>query len=348
MTNMECLTPQTTVSIRGQISAVEAIGPAWRHMVKVLFRPFKIGKWLKLGLVAFLVALGSGGGGSFNIPTNAIRQDNFPAHKIQSIIEWVTSHLTLIIILVVVAVLVISIIWMIVIYFSSRFTFVYLDSVVRKQVEIKRAYKENRISGWSYFLWRIIFGPTALLVIMLLVGAAGLGIYFLVKVQGFTALAIILIILAVLIFIVLMIIAALIALLTNEFVVPIMYLRQLKVLKAWRVLLDLLKPNKTQFFVYLIFKILLGLAAGMLFIIPCCCLGMVFMPFYLLIAGLVLLALKYPLVWIGVVILGLVAWATTSLFWNTVISPITVFFRTYPLVFLEGFGKDFSSITPNT
>ncbi len=191
-----------------------------------------------------------------------------------------------------------------------------------------------------------VFGPTVLLGIILLLGAAGLGIYFLIKAQGFTALAIILIVLGALLFIASVLILIIITMLTDDFVVPIMYLRQLRVLKAWKVLLGLLNPNKAQFFVYIIFKVLLGLAAGMLFIIPCCCLGMVFMPFYLLIAGVVLLALKYSLVWIGVVNLGLVAWGIKSFFWNTVISPITVFFRTYPLVFLEGFGKDFLSITP--
>ncbi len=335
----------TNVPIKGKISVIDAIGPALNHMVKVLFKPFNIVKWLKFGLVAFLVALGSGGGGVFNgnLP---IDSKEFPTYKIQPAIEWVTAHITLFIILIVAAVLVISIIWMVVIYFSSRFTFVYLDGVVKNDMQIKRAYKENKLSGWSYFLWRMVFGPTVLTVILLLLALAGLGIYCLVTAYGFGALAIILIILGVLVLIALIIFAVVVNLFIDDFVVPIMYLKKLRIVKAGKVFWGLLKFNKTQFFLYVLFKILLGMASAIVIILPCCCFAVVCIPFVLLMVGLVALAFKLSIIWVAVVLAALVAWVIISILWNTIVAPVTVFFRTYPLVFLEGFGKEFASITP--
>lgn len=337
----------TNVPIKGKISVIGAIGPAWRHMTKALFKPFNIVKWLKFGLVAFLVVLGSGGGGGFNGNINMLgKANNFPAYKIEPMIEWVTSHMTLLIILIVAAVTVVSIIWMVVVYFRSRFTFVYLDGVIKNDMQIKRAYKENKLNGWSYFMWRMVFGPTVLTIILLLLALAGLGLYFLITAYGFGAPAIILIILSVLIFIILVIFGAVVTLFTDDFVVPIMYLKKLRVVKAWKVFWGLLKFNKTQFFLYVLMKILLGMASAIVIILSCCCFGAVCMPFGLLMAGLVALAFKFSIVWVAVVLVALVAWVIISILWNAIVSPVTVFFRTYPLVFLEGFGKEFTSITP--
>ncbi|MFC1524766.1 hypothetical protein ACFL5I_00090 [Planctomycetota bacterium] len=350
----------TNIPIKGKISVIDAIGPALNHMTKVLFKSFNIVKWLKFGLVAFLVALGSGGGGgfnfntNFNIPVGDTGSKDFSFEKtepiFEPILEWATTHMTLLIILIVAAVLIISIIWMVVIYFSSRFSFVYLDGVIKNDMQIKKAYKENRITGWSYFLWRIIFWPTVLLVIMLFLALVGLGIYLLATAYGFTTVVIILTILigliALLVFIALIIFGSVITTFIDDFVVPIMYLKKLRVLQAWKVFRGLLRFNKTHFFLYVIFKILLALASVIVIILPCCCFGAICMPFGLLMVGLVVLAFKFSIIWVAVVLMGLVAWFIISVLWQTIVSPVTVFFRTYPLVFLEGFGKEFASITP--
>lgn len=338
------------IPIKGKISVIDAIGPAWQHMTKVLFKPFNIVKWLKFGLVAFLVALGSGGGGGGVFKGNFGGSNNFPAHKIEPMLEWAIAHMVLLIIIIVAVATVISIIWMVVVYFSSRFTFVYLDGVIKNDMQIKRAYKENKLNGWSYFMWRMVFGPTVLTVILILLALVGLGIYLLATAYGFTTVVIILTILiglvTLLVFIALIIFGVVITILTNDFVVPIMYLKKLKVVKAWKVFWELLKFNKTQFFLYVLFKILLGMASGIVIMLPCCCFGAVCIPFVLVIGGLVALAFKFSIVWVAVVPVALVAWVITGVLWNAIVSPVTVFFRTYPLVFLEGFGREFYSITP--
>lgn len=265
--------------------------------------------------------------------------------RIEPIMEWVKTHLILIIILVAAVILIMAIIWMVLIYFSSRFTFVYLDGVVKNDLQVKHAYRENRLIGWSYFLWRIIFVPTALLGMVIVIGLPVLGLVLWAKDKGFTIPIIILLVLTGLLLIILLIILGIISWLTDDLVVPIMYLLKIKVMKGWRVLLELLAFNKTPIFLYLVMKFVLGLAAGMLLLIPCCCLVCFAIAPALLIVGLVVLALKYPLVWVAVGLLGIAIMFITSIAWHTIITPITVFFRTYSLVFLEGFGNEFASIT---
>jgi hypothetical protein len=343
---------------RAHVSATNAIGPALNYMMAILFKPFNFIRWFKFGLVGFLVALGSGGGigNYFNIPSNSkdLKALNLP--HIDQIMEWLTTHLTLIIIIAIAAVLVISLIWMVVIYFSSRFTFVYLDGVIKNDIEIKRTYRENKTAGWSYFLWRTIFGPTALLAITLVIALPILGLIFWAKAKadamhqsiwsGFTVTIIILLVLMGMLLILLLIIWAIISWLTGEFTVPIMYLLKIKILDAWRVLWSLIKNNKTDFFIYMLIRMVLGLAAGMLTLLPCCGLACFAIAPTLLIVGLVALALKYPLVWLAVVMMGIPIIILLSILWHTLITPITVFFKTYSLIFMQGFGPEFASITP--
>lgn len=366
---------------KSRMSAVDAIAPAFNHMVKVLFRPFKLSKWLKFGLVALVITCGfsqSGGGGNFNIPD----LDDFKKHKVEEYFSqstessklttsnlstlltkppesefskfvgefkaefpWVVNNLVLVIVLGVLIILIVSIIILILYYFSSRFTFIYLDGVIKNDVQIKRAYKENRINAWSYFLWRILFTPHAVLFILLLTGVpAGIIIYNCAKTE-FTAGSIILLILLGLVLVGLFILLGIIGRLTTDFVVPIMYLLKIRILKAWGVLFKLMKHNKGQFTLYILITIGFGLAAAAVLIVPCCVLGCVTLPFYIIIAGLGFLALKYPLIWIAVIPLSLIIWIVGGILWETVISPITIFFRTYPLVFLEGFGDEFANIS---
>lgn len=338
-------------------------------MAKVLFRPFKPIKWLKFGLVALVVSLGLSGSGGLNFDLPLPKDIKVPEirkyfaentqpflsattnihsipmkDQIAQILEWIKTHLILIIILGIVAISVITIIWMILVYFSSRFTFIYLDGVVRNNIQIKRAYKENRINAWSYCLWRMLFTPHAVLFILLLTGIPATIILFKTVDKGFTLSTILLLVFIGLVLIGLCILLAIIGLFTIDFVVPIMYLMKIRIRKAWKVFLALLRCNKTQFSLYILMRIVLGLAALVVMIAPCYLLGCISIPFYLLITGLGSLALKYPLFWIGLIPLALIIWIIGSILWKTIISPITVFFRAYPLVFLEGFGDEFVSI----
>ena len=331
------------------ISVVDAIAPAFKHMIAILFKPFKLVKWLKFGLVAFLMLLGTGQGANFNfnLPGDsgdrAIVAESNPFFNQAS--QWVLANLTLVIIIGALIALLIIIIWTVFIYFGSRFTFVFLDGVVKKDVHIKQAYKENRILSWSFFLWRIIFSPSVLLGILLIIGIPTVLLVFAGLDKGFSLWIIMAFVALGLVLIALLVILAIIGVLTVDFVMPIMYLRRIRILEAWKIFLQILRNNKIQFLIYLLLKAGLVLGAIMLMCIPMfglCCI--VALPGSVLIGG-ALLAIIWPAFWalfaVGFIILVLLFNYLSQVFYL----PLTIFFRTYSLVFLEGFGDEFGCIT---
>ncbi|MEK7448896.1 MAG: hypothetical protein AAB019_05360 [Planctomycetota bacterium] len=340
-----------------EMSAVNAITPAFNQMIKVLFRPFNFVRWLKFGLVSFIVALGSGEILNINLPfgRDQAYDSGKTSYQIENIYNWVSAkglissfseqeNLVLVIILGIIILLVITTIWTILVYLGSRFSFVFLAGIIKNDLQIKMSYQENRSSGWSYFLWRVVFMPTVLLIILLLTGVP---LLFLIKSainNGFSAGVIIGLIISSLFLVILMIILTVVSVFTNDFVLPIMYLFKLKILNAWRIFLTLLKNNKIEFFIYLLLKIGLGFAAAIIFIIPCCLLGCLMIPLAGLLAGLGFLALQKPLLWIIIIPVGLFLWIISNYLRQVLILPTKIFFRSYSLVFLERFGQEFISI----
>jgi hypothetical protein len=331
-----------------QISATDAIGSAFNHTIKMLFKPFNYIKWLKLGLVAFLVSFSSGGMNfNFNMPFNDKSSFNME-QQLNNIIQWIQNNLIFTIIIGVSALLIITIIWTIIIYFSSRFSFVFLESVVKNNVQIKQYYKSNKSNGWSYFLWQMIFTPTALLIIMLITGIPAFFLVYTALKNEFTFSIILLLVLTGLVLIGLIILLAIISVFTADFALPIMYLAKIRITRAWSILLTLMRAHKGQFLLYLLMRIVLSMASMAFILVPCCLVGCLSTPFYLLIMGLVLLAFKYPLFWIAVVLCGLIIGLALSFVFQVVFLPATVFFRAYPLAYLEGFGPEFASISQNS
>jgi len=110
-----------------------------------------------------------------------------------------------------------------------------------------------------------------------------------------------------------------IALFTENFVVPIMYLRAIRCVPAWRQFLRLLSANKLRFIGYYLFQILISVALGaitaMICLVGCC-----------LCCASILLVVPY----IGTVIM----------------LPILVFRRAYSLFYLRQYGLQFDVFVP--
>jgi len=115
------------------------------------------------------------------------------------------------------------------------------------------------------------------------------------------------------------IVFALIHKFTEDFVVPILFLRGGKCLAAWKEFWGLLADNAGLFTLYILFQIVLGMAIGVIVfgavVITCCC-------------ALFLLAIPY----LGTVLL----------------LPVLVFKRSYSLYFLRQFGPDYDVFPPTS
>jgi hypothetical protein len=131
------------------------------------------------------------------------------------------------------------------------------------------------------------------------------------------AVIVLLIFLAVLIFVPAVIAVALLLKFTDDFVVPIMYLRRSTCTDAWREFWSLLSANKGRFTLYVLFQIVIGMAISAIvlaaMVVTCCCAGCI-------------MAIPY----IGTVF----------------VLPILVFQRSYSLCYFRQFGLAFDAFSP--
>lgn len=134
---------------------------------------------------------------------------------------------------------------------------------------------------------------------------------------GFGPVSILGIVAAVMYFVAFIIVVAVIGKFTKDFVVPIMYLRTSSSTAAWRMLLDLLSPNKARFFLYILLQIAIGMAIGTMLVMAACC-------------TCCCAACLFALPYIGTVIL----------------LPVHVFNRSYSLYYLAQYGPELNVFAP--
>ncbi len=299
-------TPSSPISVTGPFS------PAVDRAGQILFRPFDLRKWFVLGFCAWLAWLGQGGGGgsgsNWNLP------DDDPRHGLETAQDWALAHLALVIFLaVVVLVLVVGLV-VLVTWLSSRGKLMFLDGVVRNRGAVVEPWRRFRALGNSLFGFRIVVGLIALVTFTVLIGLMVLSL----MAMGFDEndlgpAAIVVLCLWVGAVLVTGLGFALVGVAVNDFIVPIMWLRDCRVMVAWSEFRPLLSAHLGTFVLYVLFKILLGL--GILLIscvVTCltCCIA----------------ALPY----IGTVIL----------------LPVHVFRRSYSIGFLSQFHPDYAALTP--
>jgi hypothetical protein len=300
-------------------SPIEYIKPTSRamgRMTTILFRPFDLGKWFVLGFTAWLAALMDGGyssGGNFQVGDSG---DSSEPESFAEFIEpakvFVEENLGWILPLAAVLVLLLVVVSVVCLWVSSRGKFMLLDNVVYNRALVVAPWRQYRGVGNSLFRWRLVF---LLLVSLLLVAiAGGAAIYlvatfdegnipaswFVVLVTGILALGGTLLV------------AIYIAVLLEDFVVPLMYRDSLPATAAWRQFIDLHNCQPGRFALYFLWKAVLGMVTAMILVmailLTCC------------VAGIVL-AIPY----LGAVLL----------------LPVTVFYRSLGPEFLRQFGGEY-------
>ena len=188
------------------------------------------------------------------------------------------------------------------------------DTSELNKAEVVAPWHKFRKQGNSLFLFRIVLGLISFAVVMMLIAIlVVIGIILFAGRGEPNPLPIILmVLLAMCVILPVAIIFGLIGKFTQDFVVPIMFLREGTCMNAWREFWPLLTGNKGKFAIYILFQILIALAVGIVVMacvcITCCCLGC-------------FLAIPY----VGTVIL----------------LPILVFDRSYSLLYLRQYGTGF-------
>ncbi len=262
------------------ISAVDCVQPALQHTRQQLFSRFRWGQWSRLALVGILAAelhVASCNFGNFGgswpklphknpgelLPSSSVRfglpQFN-PAH--------LPEHLGELLGLIVIAILAAMVLSFVFLYLNSVFRFILFDAVLRRECSIREGWQKWRRAGGRFFAWQIVlqiavwlFLLVAVVVPVALAFAAGwisnpqehivplvLGAVLLIAVAGLFLLAMLVV-----------------QTLARDFLVPIMALEDVDFADGWHALRAKIRVEKGRFAVYLLLKLVLAMAAAILF-----------------------------------------------------------------------------------
>jgi hypothetical protein len=304
------------------VSVIEPMSPAIERVKVMLFRPFDLSKWFTIGFCAWLAYLGKGGGGPGGPPNfNFLRSGGYKRHEpaVDEIKSFIIEHLPMVIIGAAAAIIIMITLWLVFTWLTSRGKFMFLHCVAGNKAEVKIPWAKFKDHANSLFLFKIVLSliSSAVMSVPCVIGAIFLIPAIIAKQVAVIVIGAVMLGFALL---VIGIIFSLINKFTDDFVVPIMFLRMARCTAGWREFLNLLGTNKGRFALYILFQIALAVAIGfcvsMVCVVGCCCCGVS-----------ILLFIPY----IGTVVL----------------LPVFVFKRSYSLFFLKQFGLRFDVFLPD-
>jgi hypothetical protein len=153
-------------------------------------------------------------------------------------------------------------------YINSVFRFILFDSVLKKHCSIGDGWQRWHRTGRRYFLWQIVLMIAQGLFLGVLIGvplavAAALGWFRDVSHHiGRTVFGAIVLLGLLLVF---FLVLSAVQLLAKDFLVPIMALEELDFADGWSRLVAIMRPEPGKFVIYLLLKIVLALAAAIVF-----------------------------------------------------------------------------------
>ena len=319
----------------------EIINSSWEWTRAVLFRPFRLKKWLLLCIIALMAAEFSGCNMNFNLPGKKARQEIvepgegiLPAAGASEQAGKLLWALPFIIAAGAVALA----FFLLLLWLYSRFTFIFLRAVARNDVSIKIPFQENRFVGNSFFKWNIsvFIAVGGLIMIMVLLLMAGV---FLLQDAAIVVKALCAALWGLMLFFIILALI-LVNIIARDLVLPVMYKEKMGVMGGWRQVLNIVSSDKVGFIKYVLLKALLRIGAGIIaVVISVVVLLMLLIPLGILAGLLFSVSLLMPLavkVFYYIFLAGLAVLALFILLFimNIVLLPIPVFFRTFSLKFL--------------
>jgi len=311
-------------------SAIDALGVAWRWMGTVLFKPFGLKKWCLLGLIGFAMSayevFFQGQRISFQLTLESMGDPR----------QWFGGNAVLLVAVIIIGVVVFLGIYLLMIYVAVRCQFVYLYSIAKNKVLIRRGWYTFREQANSLFFWTIILG-IALIVIIAIPMAIAVPLLVLGHFAGILVFlgALLLIMLAALI-------GGFVVMYIQGVMVPIMYVKRVNFIRAFQISRQFWKKNIGRILLFLLFHWLTGIVIGVGVFFIIVVIGALFaLPVILIIAlttGFRDLTLAVFLPWLPALA---IYFALAFYVYIVALQPAQVFIQSYRLAFVEGFGDDF-------
>lgn len=254
-------------------SPIEAAREAFEHTKRLLF-PFRFERWLTLGFVAFLDQCGRGGvGGTLPgaPPGGGMPSPGTGSGGLSDFGSWFNAHLAVIVGFAIGGLVVVLAVVALMLWIGSRATFVYIDDVATGRAEVSRPWSAHAERANSYFAWRFglaaaFLGALAVMVAVavgaaLLIGRGG--------VAGAGLGAVVLIVL-VPVFFLLLLAGGLSAMALHDFVAPLQMFTGTSCGPAVRILAGLVRAHPVPFLLYVLLKVVFGVAQGVLLVCAAC------------------------------------------------------------------------------
>jgi len=332
-----------------RLSALDAFSPAMARVSAMLFKPFRLGTWLKIGFIGLL----GGGVATFhsnnvNFPTSYQVPANrhFPDDPFVEILRFLHSiHIANHIHAIVTALAIAAAISLIFLYLFCRFRFVLFDSVITTQPAVGRGWRLYASQANNYFGFWLVFRLVSFGVFALIIGVPLWHAYKNGALSGDGSLLVLLKLVASIALFALLasMVFAIISTLMKDFIMPIMALDNFAVADAWSALWRVIASEPGAWAGYLGMKLVLTIGAGIALAIA---FVIALLPAFIVIgiptALLVVVgvfSLKSGAVAVGVVICAIAAlFAATCLccIYMILTAPITVFFASYAFYFFGG------------
>lgn len=263
-------------------SPIEAASAAYEHTRRHLF-PFHFERWLALGLVTFLDQCGRGGI-SGSVPGGGGPGPGWPAgsgtgsgsgtaeNPFGAIGAWMGEHVALVVLLAALAIALIVGFMALVIWINSRATFVYIDNVAGGRFEVARPWRAHAEHARSYFAWRFGLALGLMVAVMGLIGLILAAVLTLSQDGYQMAVALVVLVPWV---ILLIVAAALLSVALRDFAAPIQMAAGVSCGDALRRTRDLVRAYPLAFFLYVVLKVVFGIAQGIVILVSacvtCCC-----------------------------------------------------------------------------
>lgn len=334
----------------------DSIKVAWERTRTLLLSDRDVGRWLKYGFIAMLGAAAFGGGAnvSLQLPTglpSGAGEFSPPGRIGPELIDasaraavWLVANIVSIILLALGLLTLWLLLWLVVLFVRSVFRFIFVDAIAAsREPGIGQSWFRHTGQGLSLMLWRLLLGLVPLILILIglvpLVGSIGLLVSGepLGAVMGAGGLAGLLAALMVA-----FLLAAVGHTLTDDFLVPAMYVRRCGVFAGWRQVFAAWRGQLGNVILFYLLKLLLGIGAAiaagiasmlavMLLVLPALSMGMML--------GLVVVSGMEPvaamLAFGGPALVAIVlGGAVLAYIMEVVLLPVSVILQAYPLAFV--------------
>jgi hypothetical protein len=337
----------------------DSIKDAWTRTRTLLFADRNVGRWLKYGFIAMLgaTAVRGGGGGGFNVPSGpsgggdggewgGSPGDIGPefVDAFRAAVEWLGANIANLLVLLIGLVTIWLVLAVALMYVRAVFRFIFVDTVAApREPAIGVSFHRHAGQGLSVLVWNILLGliPLVLIVIALIpiLGSMGLlmsgeplgavlGVGGMIGLIGLVLFA--------------MLLMAIGRGLTDDFLVPAMYVRRCGVIEGWRHVFRAWRGEFGNVIFFYLLKIVLGIGAAIVTgLVGLASLILLVLPLATLggIVGLIALSEMAPQTAVVIfggpgliaIVLGMSVFAYVV---QVILLPVSVIFQSYSLAFV--------------